>query len=75
MLSFLADITLLISTLQLYEWFYFVLFIASGTAVYLVLVVRIGDELPRDTADKIFFLMLGVASLIWILSKVAPALA
>jgi len=75
MLSFLADITMLVSTLQVYEWLYFVIFIASAVAVYMVLVVRIGDDLPRNTVDKIFFLMLGVASLIWILSKVAPAMA
>jgi bacteriorhodopsin len=72
---FFADITLLASTLQVYEWVYFLLLIASMVAVYLVLVARIGDELPRSTADKIFFLMLGIVSIIWILSKVAPSMA
>ncbi len=77
MLSFLADITMLAYTLEIkvYEWLYFTIFIASAVAVYMVLVVRIGDELPRSTVDKIFFLMLGVISLIWILSKVAPSMA
>lgn len=75
MIPFIADLTLLVSTLQVYEWIYFVLLIASGAAIYMVLVIRIGDELPRSVADKIFFLILGVVCLIWVLSKVAPAMA
>lgn len=74
MYALLADLSLLVSTLQVYEWIYFVLLIASAVAVYLVLVARIGDELPRNTADKIFFVILGVVSFIWILSKFAPVI-
>jgi len=73
--SILAALPMLVSTLQVYEWIYFGIFIACAVAVYLVLVARIGDELPRKTVDQIFFLMMGVATLIWVLSKVAPVMA
>ena len=73
--SILAALPLLVSTLQVYEWIYFGIFIACAVAVYLVLVARIGDELPRKTVDQIFFLMMGVATLIWVLSKVGPVIA
>lgn len=64
-----------VSTLQVYEWIYFVLIIASAVAVYLVMAARAGEELPRKTVDTIFFLILGVISLIWVLSKVAAPMA
>ncbi len=68
--------TLAFSTLKAYEYIYFGIFIACAVAVYLVLVARVGEELPRKTVDTIFFIILGVASLIWVLSKVAqPGLA
>jgi bacteriorhodopsin len=68
---FSNNIPLLFSTIQIYEWVYFGIFVACAVAVYLVLVARIGEDLPRKTVDTIFFLMLGVASLIWVLYKVA----
>ena len=71
MQTFLNLLPLGFSTLQIYEWIYFVLFIASAVAIYLVMVARIGEEFPRRTIDTIFFLMIGVASVIWVLSKVA----
>lgn len=62
---------LAISTKQTYEWIYAGIFVLCASLVYLVLVKRAGDDIPRKTIDQIFFLMLGVASVIWILSKVA----
>ncbi|MEL6630283.1 MAG: hypothetical protein AAFQ83_02410 [Bacteroidota bacterium] len=66
---------LLVSTVRMYEYIYFFIFIACAVGVYYVLVQRVGDMLPRKTIDQVFFVMLGTASFIWVLSKLAPTLA
>lgn len=50
---------------------YAVIFIACICGVYLTIVTRAGDDIPRQDVDKIFFLMIGVSALIWVLSRVA----
>jgi len=67
------DLSLLHIALQTMEYIYFGIFIVCAASVYYVLVQRVGEEMPRSTVDKIFFLMLGVASLIWFLSTFTPA--
>lgn len=71
----LLGITLLVTTVRAMEFIYFGVFIACAAAVYMVLARRADKELPRKTVDQIFFFMLGLASLIWFLSKMAPSVA
>jgi bacteriorhodopsin len=70
---FSFDLPILATTPQVMEWVYFGIFILCAMSVYLVLVKRAETEIPRRTIDQIFFLMLGLASVIWFLSKYAPA--
>ncbi|MEM7658247.1 MAG: hypothetical protein AAF399_19130 [Bacteroidota bacterium] len=55
-----------------HELAYMVIYVALASLVYIVMVKRVGDELPRKTVDGIFFVMVGTAGLIWGLSKVPP---
>ncbi|MCI4670138.1 MAG: hypothetical protein MRZ79_18525 [Bacteroidia bacterium] len=71
----MLNLSLLAIPLDILEYLYFGIFIMCAAAVYYVLVQRVGDEMPRNTVDKLFFLILGVASLIWVLSKVATPVA
>lgn len=54
---------------------YALIFIACAVGVYLTIVFRAGEDIPRKDIDMIFFLIIGVSSIIWILSKVLPAFA
>ncbi|MEM7509955.1 MAG: hypothetical protein AAF388_03420 [Bacteroidota bacterium] len=66
--------TLLSSTTHL-DIAYAVVFIACICGVYLTIVMRGGDDIPRQDVDKIFFLMIGVSAVIWVLSRLAPPIA
>ncbi len=75
MSGIVLGVTLLITTARSMEFIYFGVFVACAAAVYMVLARRADKELPRKTVDQIFFFMLGLASLIWFLSKIGPSLA
>ena len=55
-----------------HELAYFIIYVVLASLVYIVMVKRVGDELPRKTVDGIFFVMVATAGLIWGLSKVPP---
>jgi predicted membrane channel-forming protein YqfA (hemolysin III family) len=74
MFAYLPTNLLVISRPAL-EWMYYPVFVVCALAFYWVLVKRAGDEIPRKSLDTLFFVVLGVVSLIWLLSKLAPPLA
>lgn len=63
---------LLLSTKLSLEFIYGIIFVICASSFYLVVVQRAGDDIPRKEIDRLFFVMIGVASLIWVLSKMAP---
>lgn len=68
---FAATFSLLASTRQVYDWVYFGIFIVCACSVYYVMARRADEEIPRKTIDQIFFLILGMSSFIWFMSKFA----
>ncbi|MEM6265371.1 MAG: hypothetical protein AAGI38_22910 [Bacteroidota bacterium] len=62
---------LLLTTKLDSEIAYALIYIVCAASVYMVMVKRAGDEIPRQAIDGIFFLMVGVAAVIWVLSKFA----
>ncbi|MEM6765620.1 MAG: hypothetical protein AAF824_09300 [Bacteroidota bacterium] len=69
---FLNTLNTLLSSTTYLDIAYAFVFIACICGVYLTIVIRGGDDIPRQDVDKIFFLMIGVSAIIWVLSKMAP---